>query len=114
MTLTEELSRLEDLYRRGALTDSEFAQAKRRLLEASTPAETAARLGAWRRSASDRWFGGVCGGLGRSTGVESWLWRLLFTLFVLLGGTGLLLYVLLWVFVPVADLPLPASRQLAS
>jgi phage shock protein PspC (stress-responsive transcriptional regulator) len=42
----------------------------------------------------------VCGGLGRSTGIESWVWRLLFALMLFVGGTGLLIYILLWLFVP--------------
>ena len=52
------------------------------------------------RSQKDRWIGGVCGGLGEHTPVPSWTWRLVFTLFLLIYGTGLLLYILLWIFVP--------------
>ena len=54
----------------------------------------------FRRSEADKWIGGVCGGLGRSTGIESWVWRLLFTVLLLFGGAGALVYVLLWIFVP--------------
>ena len=36
-----------------------------------------------RRSQNDRWLGGVCGGLARFTGVDSWLWRLGFVLLVI-------------------------------
>ena len=46
------------------------------------------------------WIGGVCGGLARATGIESWVWRLIFAVLFLFGGTGLLLYILLWIFVP--------------
>ena len=35
MPLTDELERLNALHERGALTDEEFAQAKKRLLEAA-------------------------------------------------------------------------------
>jgi phage shock protein C len=52
------------------------------------------------RSQKDRWIGGVCGGLGEHTPVPSWTWRVLFTLFLLFWGTGLLLYILLWIFAP--------------
>lgn len=52
------------------------------------------------KSETDRWIGGVCGGLGEHTPVPSWVWRLLFALLVLCFGTGFLLYVLLWIFVP--------------
>ena len=52
------------------------------------------------RSRKDRWIGGVCGGLGDHTPVPSWTWRLIFTLSLLVCGTGLLVYILLWIFVP--------------
>jgi phage shock protein C len=52
------------------------------------------------RSRKDRWIGGICGGLGKHTPLPSWTWRLIFTLFLLIWGMGLLLYVLLWIFVP--------------
>jgi len=53
-----------------------------------------------RRSATDQWIGGVCGGLSAFTGLDTWLWRLVFALMLILGGTGLVLYVLLWILVP--------------
>lgn len=52
------------------------------------------------KSDTDRWIGGVCGGLGEHTPVPSWVWRLLFTLLVIIFGTGFLIYILLWIFVP--------------
>ena len=30
----------------------------------------------------------------------AWVWRLLFALLLLCGGAGLVLYLLLWIFVP--------------
>jgi phage shock protein C len=52
------------------------------------------------KSDCDKWIGGVCGGLGESSPIPSWAWRLLFVTLVLCFGTGILLYVLLWIFVP--------------
>ena len=52
------------------------------------------------KSEKDRWIGGICGGLGEHTAVPSWIWRLLFALLFLVCGTGLLIYILLWIFVP--------------
>ncbi len=52
------------------------------------------------KSEKDRWIGGVCGGLGEHSPVPSWTWRLLFILFLFICGTGLILYILLWIFVP--------------
>lgn len=102
MTLSDELRNLEELRGRGALTDEEFARAKTRLLgpEAATSGGPVSAVNRFRRSRSDRWIGGVCGGMARITGLESWAWRLLFAVLFLFGGAGLLLYVLLWIFVP--------------
>jgi phage shock protein C len=102
MSLSDELNRLQELRERGVLSDEEFARAKVRVLDGS-PAVAAAPLAALnslRRSRTDRWFGGVCGGLAVATGAEAWVWRLLFALLALCGGAGVLVYVLLWVFVP--------------
>ena len=104
MTLADELTKLEQLHHRGALTDTEFAQAKGRLLQ--TPAALDSRItsiNGLRRSRSDCWIGGVCGGLASFTGMDSWVWRLLFTLTLLAGGIGFVLYVLLWILVPQED-----------
>jgi phage shock protein PspC (stress-responsive transcriptional regulator) len=103
MALTDELTRLHELHQRGGLSDEEYARAKARLLDeqpgpAPTPAMAA--INALRRSASDRWVGGVCGGIAVATGVDSWVWRLIFATLLLWGGVGLLVYLLLWVFVP--------------
>ena len=104
MTLGDDLAKLEELRGRGTLTDEEFARAKHRLLDAgaarvaTTP--FVAMVNSLRRSRSDRWIGGVCGGLARATGLESWAWRLIFILFVVCAGSGLLAYILLVIFVP--------------
>jgi phage shock protein PspC (stress-responsive transcriptional regulator) len=103
MALTEELNRLHDLHQRGGLSDDEFARAKARLLDekpGAEPTPAMAAISALRRSTSDRWVAGVCGGIAVATGVESWVWRLIFAALLLWGGVGLLVYLLLWVFVP--------------
>ena len=56
-----------------------------------------------RRSRTDRILGGVCGGLARYLGVDTVLVRLFFVLFAILAGSGLLVYVLLWILMPVED-----------
>ena len=48
----------------------------------------------------DRWLGGICGGIAKRTNMESWIWRLILAVLALFGGTGVLLYILLWIFVP--------------
>ncbi|MGB0388589.1 MAG: PspC domain-containing protein [Ardenticatenaceae bacterium] len=52
------------------------------------------------RSRSDQMLGGVCGGLAEYLGVDSTWVRLLFVLAGLFSGTGVLLYLALWVIVP--------------
>jgi phage shock protein C len=35
------------------------------------------------KSDSDKWIGGVCGGLGESSPIPSWTWRLLFVMLLI-------------------------------
>ena len=108
MSLSDELHQLGELHQRGVLSDEEFARAKAKVLNGTaspaTTSATATAINTLRRSRDDRWIGGVCGGIARLTGVESWLWRILMVLLVLCGGTGVLLYAPLGVFVPDAGL----------
>jgi phage shock protein PspC (stress-responsive transcriptional regulator) len=104
MSLSDELGKLSELRQSGALTEEEFARAKARLLNAQEPQPAAPPLtysvNTFRRSRNDRWIAGVCGGIARATGVESWVWRLFFTVLLICGGAGLLVYFLLAIFVP--------------
>ncbi len=106
MGLPEDLERLAALHRSGALSDAEFARAKARAL-GSLPQTGADAVLHWlhalRRSRTDRWLGGVCGGLAPATGLPSWVWRLIFASLVLCGGTGLMIYALCWILVPKED-----------
>jgi phage shock protein PspC (stress-responsive transcriptional regulator) len=104
MSVAEEIKRLHELHQAGALSDEEFAAAKARLLDHQAAPGITNDITRLRRSRSDRWLGGVCGGLGLVTGVESWIWRLLFVLFVVTFGFGLAIYILLWIFVPEDEL----------
>jgi phage shock protein PspC (stress-responsive transcriptional regulator) len=98
MSIADEIAKLHELLAKGALTQAEFDQAKAKLLAA--PAGAALSINRLRLSDSDKWIAGVCGGIGAVTGVESWIWRLIFVLGLLFGGFTLLLYLLLWIFVP--------------
>lgn len=53
------------------------------------------------RSQHDRILGGVCGGLARTWQIDVTLIRLAFILLALAGGTGVLLYLLLLILMPV-------------
>ena len=117
MNVSDEIKRLHELHQAGALTDAEFERAKAKVLGSVVNLEKqsgpgagsgsgngngdfASEIGALRRSRSDRWLGGVCGGLGKASGMEAWIWRLVFALFTLTFGFGLLIYLLMWIFVP--------------
>jgi len=52
---------------------------------------------------SGAWIGGVAGGLARYTGIDPLLWRVGFVALALLGGSGFLVYLLLWVLMPPAS-----------
>jgi phage shock protein C len=64
-----------------------------------------------RRSSTDKMAGGVCGGLAGYTGIDAVLWRVGFVALTLVGGSGVLLYLLLWVLLPP---PAPAADEAIS
>jgi phage shock protein C len=52
------------------------------------------------RSQTNRMVAGVCGGLAQYFNVDPTLIRVLFVLLAVLGGSGLLLYIAMWIIVP--------------
>jgi len=52
------------------------------------------------RSATNKQVAGVCGGVSEITGIDVSLIRLLWILWIFLGGSGLLVYILLAIIVP--------------
>lgn len=129
MSESEELQRLAELHQRGVLSDDEFVRAKARVLggDATAGASRAAggsgyaytgagasasaaprapaveAINRLRRARDDRWIGGVCGGIAQLTGITSWFWRIVLLLLVTCAGSGLVLYALMWIFVPLED-----------
>lgn len=55
------------------------------------------------RSTHDKVIGGVCAGLAESLSVEAIYIRLAFLLFAIYAGNGLLVYLILWLVLPVID-----------
>jgi phage shock protein C len=53
-----------------------------------------------RRSRDDRMIGGVCGGLGRYLGLDPTLVRIGFVALTVLGGSGVLAYIIAWLVIP--------------
>lgn len=102
MTIADEIAKLHQLKVSGALTEEEFSAAKARLIGGESPRLPAsgAAINGLRRSRDDRWLGGVCGGIGRLTGVDAWVWRLLWVVSACFAGVGVFAYILCWIFVP--------------
>lgn len=123
MNWAEQLEKLQQLHQQGALTDEEYTAAKARVIRdlgpapATPPARAAieqsrSAMQQLKRSLNDRWLGGVAGGLAEATSIPTWAWRILFILTAFLHGLGILMYVLLWVFVPI-DKPMVIAAPAA-
>lgn len=52
------------------------------------------------RSETDKMVAGVCGGIAKYFDFDPTLVRLLFVLFVLWGGGGVLAYIICWIIIP--------------
>ncbi|HEY4725167.1 MAG TPA: PspC domain-containing protein [Actinomycetota bacterium] len=52
------------------------------------------------RSKTNRQVAGVCGGLAEYFNLDVTLIRVLFVLLAVLGGSGLVIYVAMWIIVP--------------
>src|SRR6185437_4797067 len=55
------------------------------------------------RSATDKFVGGVSGGLGRFFGLDATLFRVAFGVSIVFGGIGIVAYVALWLFLGTDD-----------
>jgi phage shock protein PspC (stress-responsive transcriptional regulator) len=56
-----------------------------------------------KRSNSDKMAAGVCGGLGKYFNIDSTLVRLAFAFAAIFAGTGILIYLVMWIIVPKED-----------
>jgi phage shock protein C len=52
------------------------------------------------RSRSERWLAGVCGGIGNYFNTDPTVIRVLFVVAALILGGGLLIYLILWLIIP--------------
>ena len=121
MDLADQLQKLQALREQGGLSEDEFMLAKKRLLDVDTsrscgepaPSNTPqpSILHQLRLSTTDKWIGGVCGGLATTTGIPAWSLRIVFLLTVLLHGVGALAYLLLWIFVPIQPMTPPVLTK---
>jgi phage shock protein PspC (stress-responsive transcriptional regulator) len=62
-----------------------------------------------RRSRDDKVIGGVAGGLAEYSGIDALLWRVGFVALTLAGGTGIIVYLLLWLLMPVGPPVAPGA-----
>jgi phage shock protein PspC (stress-responsive transcriptional regulator) len=61
------------------------------------------------RSRTEKMIGGVCGGLAEYFGVDPTLIRVIWVLITLMAGAGILLYLILWIVMPL-DVPAAPAR----
>ena len=52
------------------------------------------------RSNENRWLVGVCGGIGEYCNIDATIIRVLFILFSFAMGGGILIYLILWIVIP--------------
>ncbi len=62
------------------------------------------------RSRTDEKIGGVCGGFAEYFDIDSTLMRLLWLALVLVGGWGVLAYIIAWIVMPLEPLTAPAAN----
>jgi phage shock protein PspC (stress-responsive transcriptional regulator) len=62
-----------------------------------------------RRSRTDKILGGVSGGLAEYSGIDALLWRVGFVALTLAGGTGIIVYLLLWLLMPAGPRVAPGT-----
>ena len=53
------------------------------------------------RKPNDQMIAGVCSGLADYLGLDTTVVRLIFVLLFFLGGNGILIYIILWILMPV-------------
>jgi phage shock protein C len=61
------------------------------------------------RSRTQRMVAGVCGGLAEYFNVDTTVIRVLFLVLTLFGGSGLVVYVVMWILVPDASKAPPTT-----
>src|SRR5215218_2665810 len=66
-----------------------------------------------RRSRTDKMLGGVSGGLAEYSGIDPLLWRVGFVALAFAGGSGVLVYLLLWLLMPADPVGAAAPRATA-
>lgn len=63
------------------------------------------------RSQRDNIIGGVCGGLGDYLNTDPLVFRILFVVAFLVGGSGLLIYIIFWIVIPEEEIPIINTKN---
>jgi len=58
------------------------------------------------RHPDNRYLGGVCGGIAEYLKIDPLIVRIIFSLFALIFAVGILMYVIMWIIVPIASSPI--------
>ena len=61
------------------------------------------------RSRTEKMIAGVCGGLAQYFDIDPTIARLLWVVITIMGGAGILLYIVLWIVMPLEP-PAPLPR----
>lgn len=61
------------------------------------------------RSRTEKMIGGVCGGLAEYFGIDPTIVRAVWVLITLMAGVGILLYLILWIVMPLDTSAAPAG-----
>jgi len=69
----------------------------------ATPGPATPTLPRLTRSRTQKKIAGVAGGLAEHTGVDAVIWRVAFLALTICGGSGILVYALLWLLMPVGE-----------
>jgi phage shock protein C len=69
----------------------------------ATPGPSSPTLPRLTRSRTQRKIAGVAGGLAEHTGVDAVVWRVAFLALTICGGSGILVYALLWLLMPAGE-----------
>jgi len=92
---------------------SEQSSSTQSSTQANTQTQTKRTKGRLYRDASDKFLGGVCSGIANYMNVDPAIVRLLFVIITFGGfGMGILIYLAMWIFIPIRDLDTYVGKRL--
>ncbi|MGZ5221088.1 MAG: PspC domain-containing protein, partial [Chitinophagaceae bacterium] len=111
------MGRVEDFEAADAEATTSFASEQSSGTQTGTQANTQTHAkrtkGRLYRDASDKFLGGVCSGIANYMNVDPAIVRLLFVIITFGGfGTGILIYIAMWIFIPIRDLDTYVGKRL--